>query len=313
VRTPSTVWLAYVVTAITVGASGFFEPARSSTVPLIVPRHQLVAANAVSTGTWSAMLAIGASLGGAVAALWGREAAFLLNSASFFASAFFIWRMRVPARDEASRGEGGWRGLIDGVAYMRAHPAVTRIAFVKGGWAVVGGALLLITVMGDTVFRIGGSSDAGIGILYSARGIGAAIGSFAVTLLIRRSGGSLTRWIAPSYVAAGLAYATLGFAPTIWLAATTVIVAHIFGSVLWVSSNVLLQTAVPDQFRGRVFAAELIALSLVQSLCTVLTAVALDSWHASPRVLAIIIGVLLIGDGSVFHRFAQPRDRPPGA
>jgi sugar phosphate permease len=154
--------------------------------------------------------------------------------------------------------------LIDGVAYMRAHPAVTRIAFVKGGWAVVGGALLLLTVMGDTVFRIGGSSDAGIGILYSARGIGAAIGSFAVTWLIRRSGG-LTRWIAPSYIAAGLAYATLGFAPTIWLAATTVVVAHIFGSVLWVSSNVLLQTAVPDQFRGRVFAAELIALSLVQS------------------------------------------------
>ena len=27
--------------------------------------------------------------------------------------------------------------------------------------------------------------------------------------------------------------------------------------------------------------------------------------------LAIIIGVLLIGDGSVFHRFAQRGDRPP--
>ena len=68
VRTPSMVWLAYVVTAVAVGASGFFEPARSATVPMIVRREDLVTANAVSTGTWSAMLAIGASLGGVVAA-----------------------------------------------------------------------------------------------------------------------------------------------------------------------------------------------------------------------------------------------------
>ena len=79
VRTPSTVWLAYVVTAVTVGASGFFEPARSVHRAAHRAADQLVAANAVSTGTWSAMLAIGASLGGAVAALWGRDTAFLLE------------------------------------------------------------------------------------------------------------------------------------------------------------------------------------------------------------------------------------------
>ena len=81
VRTPSMAWLAFLVTAVVVGASGFFEPARSATVPMIVRREDLVSANAVSTGTWSAMLAIGASLGGVVAASLGRDAAFLINSA----------------------------------------------------------------------------------------------------------------------------------------------------------------------------------------------------------------------------------------
>ena len=64
VRTPSMVWLAYAVTAVTVGTTGFFEPARSSTVPSMVNRRELVAANAMSTSTWSAMVAIGASLAG---------------------------------------------------------------------------------------------------------------------------------------------------------------------------------------------------------------------------------------------------------
>ena len=71
------------------------------------------------------------------------------------------------------------------------------------------------------------------------------------------------------------------------------IIAHVFGSFLWVSSNVLLQLAVPDAFRGRVFAAELILLTLVQSAVTYLTAVALDRGGFSPRTLAIVIGLAL--------------------
>jgi hypothetical protein len=293
VRTPDMVWLAYVVTAIVVAATGFFEPARSATMPSIVAADDLVAANAVATGTWSAMLAIGASLGGAVAALFGRDAAFVLNSLSFLASAFFLWRMRVPPRDAARIGVGGWHGLVDGFRYMRAHRRVAHIATIKGGWALVGGAILLLTVFGERVFRIGSSGDAGIGVLYAARGVGAGVGSLSVALVARRSAGRLTAWLAPAYVAAGASYALLGLAPNIWVAAATVIVAHVFGSFLWVSSNVLLQLSVPDAFRGRVFAAELILLTLVQSAVTYATAVALDRGGASPRTLAVTIGLAL--------------------
>ena len=131
---------------------------------------------------------------------------------------------------------------MEGVAYMRANRHVARIALVKGGWAMVGGGLLLLTVFGDRIFRIGGTGDAGIGVLYAARGIGAATGSLAVARRFAARQRRLTRWIGPSYFTAGLAYATLGYAPSIWFAALTVVVAHTFGSVLWVASNVLLQT-----------------------------------------------------------------------
>jgi MFS family permease len=305
VRSPSMVWLAYVVTAVAVGAMGFFEPARSATVPNIVAKRDLVIANAVSTGTWSATLTIGAALGGAAAALLGRDTAFVLNSLSFFISAVCLWQMRVPKGD-AVRGAAGWHGLIEGLAYMRAHKPVAWIALVKGAWAIVGGGLLVLTVFGDRVFRPGGSSDAGIGILYAARGIGATIGSFTVTAIARASARSLTRVIGPSYFVAGICYVLLGFAPTIWFAAAFVVLAHTFGSILWVSSNVLLQMAVPDSFRGRVFAAELIAIAVVQSGITFMSALALDRVGIDPRNLAMVIGLLLWIPAMVWYLFARP-------
>jgi predicted MFS family arabinose efflux permease len=292
VRTPETVWVAYVVTGVMVACSGFFEPARSATVPSIVPREHLVAANAISTGTWSAMLAVGASLGGGVAALLGRDAAFIINAVSFFASAVFLLQMRVPPRSETIRAEAGLRGVIDGLSYMRGHKDVARIALIKGGWALVGGALLLLTVFGDRIFRIGDSSDAGIGILFAARGIGAMGGSLIVSLIAARHG-NLIRLIGPAYFIAGACYAALAVVPTIWFAAAAVIAAHVFGSILWVSSNVLLQMRVPDEFRGRVFSAELIVMALVQSSVAYATAAALDQWHMDPRVMAGVIGLSL--------------------
>ena len=292
VRTPDAAWLAYVVTGVMVACSGFFEPARSATVPSIVPRDQLVAANAISTGTWSAMLATGASLGGAVTVLLGRDAAFAINSLSFFASALFLLRMRVPARDATVRAALGLRGVIDGLSYIRRHRDVARIALIKGGWALVGGALLLLTVFGDRIFRVGDSSDAGIGILFAARGVGALAGSLVVSLIAARQG-DLIRLIAPAYVIAGACYAALAVVPTIWLAAAVVVAAHIFGSILWVSSNVLLQMKVPDEFRGRVFAAELIVMALVQSAVAYTTALALDRGQVDPRALAAVVGFAL--------------------
>jgi hypothetical protein len=62
-----------------------------------------------------------------------------------------------------------------------------------------------------------------------------------------------------------LAFHTLSFAPTLWVAALCVLCAHFGGSILWVFSTVLLQMEVPDRFRGRVFATELAFVTLMSS------------------------------------------------
>ena len=56
--------------------------------------------------------------------------------------------------------------------------------------------------------------------------------------------------------------------------------------MLWVFSTVLLQMEVPDQFRGRVFAAELALVTLTSSISSYATGYALDGLGWSPRALS---------------------------
>lgn len=299
VRTPGTVWIAYAVLIVAVSATGFFEPAKSATIPSVVAREDLVTANALSTGTWSVMLAAGASIGGLVAAAFGRDVTFILNSASFFISALMIAKVRIPPR-EAHSGAGGFAPFFEGFKYLREHRDVAAVALIKTGWSTVGGALLILTVLGQRVFPYHGSGDAGTGILYAARGVGALAGSWIVTHLAMKSSDRLIRLIAPAYFIAGAFYAMVGLSPTIWVAAALVIGAHMCGSILWVASNVMLQLNVRESFRGRVFSAELAAMTLVQSLSTYTTARLLDGWHIDPRKLAVGCGLILWVPGIVW-------------
>src|ERR1051326_8701491 len=80
VRTPAMVWLVYPLLLLETVGAAFFEPAHSSVIPNIVPESEVLAANALASITWSFCLAAGASIGGVVAVLLGRDAVFLLNA-----------------------------------------------------------------------------------------------------------------------------------------------------------------------------------------------------------------------------------------
>jgi MFS family permease len=295
VRDAGTVWIAYVAMGLAVVAQAFFEPARSAILPTIAQHDDLVPANSLSAATWSAMLAIGAAVGGAITAWFGRETAFVLNSASFFASAWFIARIAVPPREPAEDSHAGHAarpGLGEGLAWVRRHRAVAALISVKGAWALAGGVMLLLTVYGERVFRTADSTAAGIGILYAARGVGAGAGALVAKALLERGRDTMTRFIGPSYFVIGLFYVGLGLAPDIWSASLAVIGAHVAWSIIWVTSTVMLQMNVPDRYRGRVFGIDFSLMTLMSALSSYLTAVGLDHLHFSPRAMAVVLGAL---------------------
>ena len=321
VRRADQVWIVYVVMALVFAAQGFFEPARTATIPSVTSAEELLPANALSSATWSAMLAIGASIGGAVTALFGRNVAFVINAGSFFWSAAFILQTQydsTPAARPAPNGIAEWLGItdiIEGIGYVRRNAHVAALMCVKAGWGLAGGVLLLLTVFGQRVFPIGSGSAGAIGVLYGARGVGAGIGPIALRWIVGHDPKTLRRAIAPAFFTVGLFYVALAGAPSLAVAAACVLCAHVGGSILWVFSTVLLQMEVPDRFRGRVFSAELAMVTLVTSISSYVTALELDRLGRSPQRLSFVLGVMFCLPGLLWFWISEFRwkisDRAP--
>jgi MFS family permease len=109
----------------------------------------------------------------------------------------------------------------------------------------------------------------------------------------------LRRAIGPAFFMIGAFYAALSIAPGLPLATLCVLFAHFGGSVLWVFSTVLLQMEVPDELRGRVFAAELALFTLTSSLSSYLTGLYLDR-GVSPRTVSLVLGALFFFPGAAW-------------
>jgi MFS family permease len=171
---------------------------------------------------------------------------------------------------------------------------------VKAGWGLAGGVLLLLTIFGQRVFPLVGGSAAGIGVLYAARGVGAGLGPIALRWIIGQQPRRLRHAIGPAYFMVGAFYIALSWAPTLWVAALCVLLAHFGGSILWVFSTVLLQMEVPDRFRGRVFATELALVTLMSSASSYWTGHQLDRAGWSPRTLAFALGAMFCVPGTLW-------------
>lgn len=315
VRGESTIWVAFVLVGLSVTATAFFEPARSAILPDVVPQEHLITANSLSAATWATMLAVGASVGGLITVWLGRDAAFLLNGVSFLASAWVLRGMHVRERHRHAVVSTRGRGLSSGLAYVRGHLPVAALLSVKAVWAVAGGVMLLLTVFADRVLATPGAHTAasGIGVLFAARGVGAAGGATLARLL--QGGGSprLMRSIPLAYAVATGGYLTFAVAPTLLIAALGIMIAHMCGTVLWVSSTVLLQQALPADLRGRVFGLEFALYTLVAAAATYGTAMALDIYGFAPRVMAAALAASFLLPAllwAIGTRLVRQRGRP---
>jgi predicted MFS family arabinose efflux permease len=289
-------WLAYV---LLVGLSLFasvFDPASSAALPNVVDPEDLPSANALSGSLWGTMLAVGAALGGVVATFFGRDAAFLVDAASFGVSALLLWGVRRPftaPRDEHEEHVGIVEATRETVRYARRDGRVWALVSVKFGFGAAAGVLALIAVFAKDIFRAG---DIGFGLLMAARGVGALIGPFVGHRLSGRGHRRLLAVIALSLATFGLGYAALGVAPSLALAALAILVAHLGGGAQWVLSSYGLQRLVPDHIRGRIFAFDFALITLSLGVSSLLASALADDIGARPAVM-IVAGIALVWAG----------------
>jgi predicted MFS family arabinose efflux permease len=303
VRKPEQVWIIYVLTVLQLVFSTFFEPAKTAVIPSIVTGRELLAANAISSATWSVMLTLGAAFGGFVTDWFGTDAAFVIDSLTYIASALFVASVRFPKRlarikSKLTIGKAlGLTDMIEGARYVWQRPRVLALMMVKPAWGVGGGILTLLAVFGEKIFPVGRHASAGIGVLYAARGIGTALGPILMRRFAGETRATMQKAIGLSFLVGGSFYVAFGGATNYTLAIIFLMVAHMGGSTLWVNSTVLLQRFVADNFRGRVFATELALLTLTMAASNYATGELLDRFHYSPRTVTIAIGLFFLLPG----------------
>jgi len=270
VRSRSMVWLVYPLLLAETIMATFFEPARSSVIPNIAARSEVLIANTLSSATWSVNLVIGASVGGVVAAFFGRDAVFVLNAFSFLASAVLIGGMRFAEPHAESAAPLRPRDLVDyspvleGIRYVRNHRTLLPTVFAKAGELMIGPSWVIFTVMGAHEFAVhwhnvdaARGSMLGMSILLGGRGLGALVGPLVSARWAGRSDRRLQLGILFGYLTIAVGYGTLGSCRTVWMASACAMLAHMGGSTVWVFSTTLLQLHTDDRFRGRVFSADL--------------------------------------------------------
>jgi MFS family permease len=329
------VWLIVIFSGLMSAASTFFEAAKNASIANMTTRREMLTANVLMFSTRFLQLTLGAALGGVTAAKFGYNAAFIVNSLSFLASAAFIGLIpHVVMRSRRSSGAEGAGGddaggqprthfisdVRQGLTYIRDTPFVRAIILVNVGWATGGGMNNLVF---DRLSRYelaggaggsvhGASGDWNMAVLMTAAGAGLFIGM----AMARRAGAwasderRANHFIGWSLLLHGLCFAVIGLMPSLammsfWLVVSRLILGAEFGV-----QETLMMRALPDEYRGRVFTTDR-ALELTTMTLSMMAAGSMLSW-ASPRTMLIVSGGLSASPGLVWllamwrSRFSVP-------
>ena len=279
IRSADQLWLFYLLTAIQFMLSAMFVPARSAALANVVAQKDLVTANALDSFTWSTMLALGAFLGGIVAAIFGNQTAFVMDALTFVLSAWLISRIVMPRRERAAvPQQDNWLEFVEGLRYLWHVPVLLVISLVKAAGSFVWGAINVVEVSyADHVYPLSGTAlgqwlpveDGGtatLGLIYVVSGLGTGLGPLFMRRWLGDSTKRLLTGISIGFLLTAVGITMLGQVSTLSAFLASTFVRTVGTGTIWVFSAVLLQMLIPDKVRGRVFAFEFAVLTLTQSL-----------------------------------------------
>lgn len=264
VHSANRVWMVYPVLLVLSIASQFLDTAENALLPSLVDESQSVRANSLNTLNNNLARFIGPAAGGVALLLTGLGGVAVIDAVTFVVAAVMIGFIRgtfraaaAAAPEPSGAGRGLWRDLTAGLRQIMSRH-VLRVIF----------GLTLIISIGEGVFsvlivafvdRVLGRGGPELGVLMSAQAIGGLAGGIAGAALGTRLS---PRWlIGGSTILFGLFdLGLINYArwyPEFWPAPVWIALAGVPGAMLVAGVLSTLQTAVPDEYRGRVFAAYL--------------------------------------------------------
>jgi MFS family permease len=316
VDSASRVWIGLIVAFAESGLSQFVGPAEHALLPRLVAEDQLGVANSLNTLNSNIARLGGPALGAIVAVTLGLSGATLLDAASFAVAAGLIaliggtHRAQPAPADPAPlpAADRWWfdlaQGLrtIGGSRVLRALFLVATITAVGEG--IMGSLFVVFAARGVQ----GGSSS--IGWLMSAQAVGGIIGGLLAATVARRLPPVPT--VITTTVLFGLVDVVIFNTPRITSALAPQLVLFVLvgipGAIGLAAMMTLLQSAVGDSLRGRVFAAVGVVESGAALVGTALAASLADRFGVFTVLTAQGLGYVVAG--LAFAAVVRPARRP---
>lgn len=224
------------------------NPSRQAFVVELVGKEDLPNAIALNATIFNLARVVGPAVAAALLATVGVGSAYFINGLTFIAVIVMLLAIRVPTRTTRATQRSMADNLREGLAYIRSDPPTLALI---GMVAIVGlFGLPYSTLMPAFADRALHTGVQGYGALLTASGIGALISALSLASLssLRNKGRLLTLgdMIFPLML--------MAFSFTRWmpLALGLLMLVGSFLVMRATVSNILLQTTVPDELRGRV-------------------------------------------------------------
>lgn len=305
-------WIAYVATVLLSTLGAFFEGAKNASTPNMTGKDGLLAGTALMFSSRFLLMAIGAALGGFAAAYFGYRVAFIINAASFAASAFSVWLIpeeatrddetAVRMKDKQAR-ESFLTELKEGFRYTVQNHFALTILIMNVIWATGGGAInVVFERMGGVYFAEKESwhPDLAVAILWFASGLGLFLGMLLAhrteaIIERRRSHVSFIGW---ALIIHGVLFSIAGVMPSLWLVAVFCFISRAIIGVEYAVQETLFQRSLPDYIRGRISTLDRGAEMTIFSLSSYFASLAM--YGMSVQNLTVISGILSGAAGVVW-------------
>jgi predicted MFS family arabinose efflux permease len=224
--------------------------AANAAVPNLVKEDDLPWANGLIAAAANAARLVGPAFGGGLYALGGATLAFIVNAASFGASALLVASVRGRSFSAERTGEEPSASSLEGFRVIRRDRMLLSITI---AWTLMWLAMNVAYVADPPLARGFGVGPLGFGLIDTSFGAGALLGSVLATRLVRSSERA---WIAAGMLGVGAGWAMIALTPLFALVLVGSALAAGLDAIGSVAGYGLIQRRTRDAVRGRVFAAQ---------------------------------------------------------
>ncbi len=266
-------------------------------------KEDLSNAIALNSSMFNGARLVGPALAAALLTIVGTTVCFFANGVSFLAVIAALLAMRVRPREIPAVRQPLYHGMREGFAYTFGFPPIRAILLMVG---LVSGAGMAYAVLLPIIATQDLGGEAGMfGMLTIAAGCGALAG--AIYLAARTTVLGLGRWIMVAPGVAGLALIAFSFSKIPWLSMALLALVGFSFMVQMGSSNIIVQTIVEEDKRGRVMSFYTMAFMGMSPLGSLLFGSVLAGWFGAAN--SIRIGGLACVVGSVLFALQFQRMR----